>query len=169
MSWWWLTNAASGIIVIYSYLNLQNHRWWWYSFYVGSNFMIWFLWFMISYTNQYLHFMSWYSTWIMYGSPILILSLILFITCGSVGTLASWYFLKYIYDTIKSEQNILISKLNCKEKKLACKGCYARLLLLATYCHQLYLQKFGKQQQNNIVNIPRHIVSLHTHQTIYLS
>merc|ERR1711972_948505 len=95
-----ITCAEISMSLTYFQLTSENHRWWWRSFMAsGSSAMYVFL-YSILYFNSRLNMDKTVSIILYYGYMFL-MSLVFFLLTGSIGTIASFSFVRVIYGSIK--------------------------------------------------------------------
>lgn len=94
-----LISSLISILVIHHQLNKGDYRWWWKSFLVSGSSVIYFVLFSIYYffTLKVTRF----ATILIYFSTMGLFSSVLFFSCGSVGFMITYYYVKTIYSQIK--------------------------------------------------------------------
>jgi len=87
------------IIVIHHQLNKGNYHWWWKSFFISGSSVFYFFGLVVYYFLSLK--ITRLSTIIIYYSTMALLSIILFLVCGSIGFICTYYYIKMIYSKIK--------------------------------------------------------------------
>lgn len=95
-----VTCAEISIALTYFQLTAEDHRWWWRSFFASSSSAFYVFLYAILYFSSRLHIEKFVST-LLYFGYMFIISLLFFLLTGSIGMLASFYFVKVIYGSIK--------------------------------------------------------------------
>jgi len=92
--------AEISIALTYFQLTSEDYRWWWRSFFTSASSSIYVFIYSIYYFIVRLHIEKLVST-LMYFGYMLIVSMLMLLLTGTVGTLASFFFVKAIYSSIK--------------------------------------------------------------------
>lgn len=93
------TSAENAIIVVYLCLCKGDYNWWWKSFFIGGSSTIYFIGYSVFY---FIHLnIVRFSTIIIYFCSMALISSIIFLICGSMSVLATFFFLTKIYSMIK--------------------------------------------------------------------
>merc|ERR1712107_472165 len=95
-----VTCAEISIALTYFQLTSENHRWWWRSFLSCASSAMYVFLYSILYFHSRLQIEKLVST-ILYFGYMSIMSILFFLLTGSIGTLASFVFVKIIYSSIK--------------------------------------------------------------------
>jgi len=95
-----ITCAEISIALTYFQLTSENYNWWWRSFFASSSSAIYVFLYSILYFSSRLKIERFVST-LLYFGYMGIVSLVFFLLTGSIGTIASFYFCKVIYGSIK--------------------------------------------------------------------
>lgn len=96
------TVIEMSIVVTYFQLNTEDYRWWWKSFMVGTGSAWWIFLYSIYYYFAYLS-LSGFVPKLMYFAYSLIGCVVYGMITGSIGFLASYYFVLKIYSAIKAD------------------------------------------------------------------
>jgi transmembrane 9 superfamily protein 2/4 len=88
------------ILVTYVQLCKGDYNWWWKSFFVGGSVSIYFVFYAVYYHLFVLHMTRLSSIIIYYGIMSIFTSLV-FLICGTAGTISTYIFLRQIYSMIK--------------------------------------------------------------------
>lgn len=98
-----LVGSTSSIILIYIQLNLENYKWWWFSFLNGLSpcvyFFLFSLYYFLSYSNHIYGFIQ-FRLFLM-SNLIIAYTLTLALSC--ITFITSYVFIHYIYKHIKSD------------------------------------------------------------------
>lgn len=98
-----LVGSTSSIILIYIQLNLENYKWWWFSFLNGLSpcvyFFIFSLYYFLSYSNHIYGFIQ-FRLFLM-SNLVIAYTLTLALSC--ITFITSYAFIHYIYKHIKSD------------------------------------------------------------------
>merc|ERR1719222_1617066 len=95
-----VTCAEISIALTYFQLTSENYNWWWRSFLAsGSSALYVFLYSMLYFSSR-LQIEKVVSTMLYFGY-MAIMSIVFFLLTGSIGTVASFFFVKAIYSSIK--------------------------------------------------------------------
>ncbi|KAL4442198.1 hypothetical protein ABPG74_009216 [Tetrahymena malaccensis] len=97
-----ITCAEISILLTYLQLNNGNHKWWWNAFYSSGFCGVYVFAYGFFYWLFYLQ-ISQVSSTIMYFGIMGMASFGMFLICGSVGLIASYTFVKFIYSQIKAD------------------------------------------------------------------
>lgn len=92
--------AEIAIVVTYTNLCVEDHRWWWSSFRVGGGVAIYVLLYSVFYFFLKLH-ISGFTSILLYFSYSLLMAFALFLLCGTIGFCATFIFLRRIYAAVK--------------------------------------------------------------------
>merc|ERR1719401_1555205 len=95
-----ITCAEISIALTYFQLTSENYNWWWRSFLSSASSAVYVFLYSILYFSSRLQIEKPVSTLLYFGYMFLI-SIIFFLLTGSMGTVASFYFVKAIYSSIK--------------------------------------------------------------------
>merc|ERR1712203_799585 len=95
-----VTCAEISIALTYFQLTSEDYNWWWRSFFASASSAVYVFLYSILYFNSRLQIDKAVST-ILYFGYMSIMSLLFFLLTGSIGTIASFYFVKVIYGSIK--------------------------------------------------------------------
>ena len=95
-----IISSQIAIIITYIQLCRKNYRWWWKCFIVSGSSAIWVFLYSIYYYLDVLRVKVLSGT-ILYFGYMIILSFSLFVVCGSVGVISTFFFLKKIYSMTK--------------------------------------------------------------------
>lgn len=92
-------STLTSIIVIHHQLNKEDYHWWWKSYFISGSSVIYFIALTIYYffTLNIVRF----SSILIYFSTMALIASILFLICGSVGFICTFYYIKMIYSRIK--------------------------------------------------------------------
>lgn len=96
-----VTSAEISIVITYLQLCNGNHRIWWRSFFNTASIAIYILLYSFFYYHQELSTMVRFSSIILYFGYMLVMSLTVAIFCGTVGFIASYWFVRQIYSSIR--------------------------------------------------------------------
>lgn len=94
-----LLSTLISIIVIHHQLNKGDYRWWWKSFGISGSSVIYFALFSIYYFFTLK--ITRLSSILIYFSTMALFGVILFMVCGSIGFIMTFYYIKMIYSRIK--------------------------------------------------------------------
>lgn len=94
-----LLSTLISIIVIHHQLNKGNYRWWWKCYFISGSSVVYFIFFSIYYFFT-LGIRRLSSIFIYFSTTALFAS-ILFMLCGSIGFITTFYYIKMIYSRIK--------------------------------------------------------------------
>lgn len=94
-----LTTATVTILMTYFALCSEDWRWQWRSFIVGGGSALWILGYGLIYGSR-LH-LDGISSKVLYLGYLLLIALVDFVVTGTIGYLATFYFLKRIYSQIR--------------------------------------------------------------------
>lgn len=94
-----LLSSLISILVIHHQLNKGDYRWWWKSFLVAGSNSIYFILFSIYYFFNLK--ITRFATILIYFSTMTLFSMILFLSCGSIGFIATFFYVRAIYTQIK--------------------------------------------------------------------
>ena len=94
-----LLSTLISIIVVHHQLNKGNYHWWWKSFFISGSNVIYFALFSVYYffslkLTRISSILIYFSTMALFGS-------MLFMVCGSLGFISTFYYIKMIYSRIK--------------------------------------------------------------------
>jgi len=95
-----ITCAEISIALTYFQLTSEDYNWWWRSFFSSASSALYVFFYSILYFTSRLQIEKAVSTLVYFGYMGL-LSLIFFLLTGSIGTMASFFFVKAIYGSIK--------------------------------------------------------------------
>merc|ERR1719433_718883 len=95
-----ITCAEISIALTYFQLTAENYRWWWRSFLSSGSSAFYVFVYSILYFSSRLQIEKTVST-LLYFGYMAVLSLLFFLLTGSIGTIASFNFVKAIYGSIK--------------------------------------------------------------------
>merc|ERR1712032_678335 len=95
-----ITCAEISIALTYFQLTSENYNWWWRSFLASGSSALYVFLYSILYFSSRLQIEKLVST-LMYFGYMSIMSICFFLLTGSIGTIASFYFVKVIYGSIK--------------------------------------------------------------------
>lgn len=95
-----VTCAEISIALTYFQLTAEDYNWWWRSFFSSATSAIYVFIYSVIYFHSRLQIDRFVSTLLYFGYMLLI-SIIFFLVTGSIGTLASFFFVKGIYGSIK--------------------------------------------------------------------
>merc|ERR1719424_2373536 len=95
-----ITCAEISIALTYFQLTSENYHWWWRSFFSSASSALYVFLYSILYFTSRLQIEKAVPTLVYFGYMAL-LSLVFFLLTGSIGTGASFYFVKAIYGSIK--------------------------------------------------------------------
>jgi len=95
-----ITCAEISIALTYFQLTAENYNWWWRSFAASGCSSCYVFAYSILYFSQRLQIDKFVSI-ILYFGYMAIMSLLFFLLTGSIGLIASFYFVKIIYGSIK--------------------------------------------------------------------
>eukprot|EP00442_Polarella_glacialis_P045563 CAMPEP_0115078352 /NCGR_PEP_ID=MMETSP0227-20121206/17506_1 /TAXON_ID=89957 /ORGANISM="Polarella glacialis, Strain CCMP 1383" /LENGTH=626 /DNA_ID=CAMNT_0002465737 /DNA_START=69 /DNA_END=1949 /DNA_ORIENTATION=+ len=95
-----VTCAEISIALTYFQLTAENYHWWWRSFFSSGCSALYVFLYSVMYFNSRLQINKLVSTMLYYGY-MSIVSLMFFLLTGSIGTIASFSFVKIIYGSIK--------------------------------------------------------------------
>ena len=103
----WLT-----ILFVYHRLNHENPHWWWPAFFIGGSVSVYIFGISFLYTRK-LQISPWMSTYVLYFGQMFIISLGVFLLCGSMGCLAALVFVRKLFLTLRPrEDNDYVELLN---------------------------------------------------------
>merc|ERR1712087_705194 len=95
-----ITCAEVTLLLVYTQLCAENHRWWWFSFFApGSTAMYTFLYSMFWFKS--LEASKMLMTYLLYFGYMGLICSAMFLITGTVGALSSLWFVKTIFGTIK--------------------------------------------------------------------
>jgi len=95
-----ITCAEVTLLLVYSQLCAENHRWWWFSFLApGSTALYTFLYSMIWFKS--LEASKMIMTYMLYFGYMGLICSALFLVAGTIGALSSLWFIRTIFGTIK--------------------------------------------------------------------
>jgi len=95
-----VTCAEISIALTYFQLTSENYNWWWRSFLASGSSALYVFLYSILYFSSRLQIEKVVST-LLYFGYMLIMSIVFFLLTGSIGTIASFFFVKTIYGSIK--------------------------------------------------------------------
>eukprot|EP01012_Entosiphon_sulcatum_P007832 TRINITY_DN140_c0_g1_i1.p1 TRINITY_DN140_c0_g1~~TRINITY_DN140_c0_g1_i1.p1 ORF type:complete len:643 (-),score=107.39 TRINITY_DN140_c0_g1_i1:235-2163(-) len=95
-----VTCAEITIVMVYFQLCYEDYHWWWRSFFISGASGVHLFLYSIFYYATTLHIRSFWST-VLYFGWMLIISYAFAIITGTIGFLASFLFVRYIYASIK--------------------------------------------------------------------
>merc|ERR1719375_1283865 len=95
-----VTCAEISIALTYFQLTSEDYNWWWRSFFSSASSALYVFLYSILYFTSRLQIEKAVSTLVYFGYMFL-LSMIFFLLTGSIGTMASFFFVKAIYGSIK--------------------------------------------------------------------
>jgi transmembrane 9 superfamily protein 2/4 len=95
-----ITCAEITIVMVYFQLCYEDYRWWWRSFFISGSSGIHLFLYSIFYFFTTLTIRQFWST-VLYFSWMIIVSYTFAIVTGTIGFLASFFFVRYIYASIK--------------------------------------------------------------------
>merc|ERR1711933_655517 len=95
-----VTCAEISIALTYFQLTSEDYKWWWRSFLSSASSALYVFLYSILYFSSRLQIEKLVST-LLYFGYMLIMSILFFLLTGSIGTIASFYFVKVIYSSIK--------------------------------------------------------------------
>merc|ERR1719482_1099272 len=95
-----ITCAEISIALTYFQLTSEDYNWWWRSFFASASSAVYVFLYSILYFTSRLQIEKPVSTMLYFGYMTL-LSLIFLLLTGSIGTMASFFFVKAIYGSIK--------------------------------------------------------------------
>jgi len=95
-----VTCAEISIALTYFQLASEDYTWWWRSFFASASSGIYVFLYSILYFSTRLQIEKFVST-LLYFGYMLIISIIFFLLTGSIGTIATFYFVRAIYGSIK--------------------------------------------------------------------
>merc|ERR1712007_278859 len=95
-----VTCAEISIALTYFQLTSENYNWWWRSFLASGSSALYVFLYAILYFSSRLQIEKAVSTMLYFGY-MFIMSVVFFLLTGSIGTIASFYFVKVIYSSIK--------------------------------------------------------------------
>merc|ERR1712099_64204 len=95
-----VTCAEISIALTYFQLTSENYNWWWRSFLASGSSALYVFLYSILYFSSRLQIEKLVSTMLYFGY-MFIMSIVFFLLTGSIGTIASFYFVKVIYSSIK--------------------------------------------------------------------
>merc|ERR1719390_251100 len=93
-----VTCAEISIALTYFQLTSEDYNWWWRSFFSSASSAIYVFFYSCLYFTSRLQIEKAVST-IVYFGYMLIMSIVFFLLTGSIGTIASFYFVKVIYSS----------------------------------------------------------------------
>eukprot|EP01118_Nematostelium_gracile_P010127 TRINITY_DN3464_c0_g1_i1.p1 TRINITY_DN3464_c0_g1~~TRINITY_DN3464_c0_g1_i1.p1 ORF type:complete len:602 (+),score=121.93 TRINITY_DN3464_c0_g1_i1:43-1806(+) len=97
-----IVTACITVALTYFQLSMEDHRWWWNSFFTGGSTGL----FILAYTIFYFSFrskMSGYLQLSFYFPYMLLVCYFFFVMLGTVGFLSSLFFIKKIYANLKTD------------------------------------------------------------------
>ncbi|KAJ7525707.1 hypothetical protein O6H91_17G062400 [Diphasiastrum complanatum] len=89
------------LILTYMHLCVEDWRWWWKAFFSSGSVAVYFFLYTISYLIFDLHKLSGSISTILYIGYSLLMSLALMIASGTIGLLVSFYFVHYLFSSVK--------------------------------------------------------------------
>lgn len=93
--------AEVAVVLTYMHLCVEDHRWWWKSFFASGSVALYVFLYSINYLVFDLHSLSGPVSAVLYvGYSLLMVIAILFAT-GTVGFLTSFYFVHYLFSSVK--------------------------------------------------------------------
>jgi transmembrane 9 superfamily protein 2/4 len=93
--------AEVAVVLTYMHLCVEDHRWWWKSFFASGSVALYVFLYSINYLIFDLHSLSGPVSAVLYvGYSLLMVIAILFAT-GTVGFLTSFYFVHYLFSSVK--------------------------------------------------------------------
>jgi transmembrane 9 superfamily protein 2/4 len=95
-----VTNSLMSVILTYLQLCSEDYSWWWRSFLISGSTGIYVFCYGLFYYSTRLNIEAGSSS-VMYFGYTFILSLFIFLMTGSIGFLASFLFVKNMYNSIK--------------------------------------------------------------------
>jgi len=95
-----VTCAEISIALTYFQLTSEDYGWWWRSFFASSSSALYVFLYSILYFRSRLEITAAVST-ILYFGYMSMISILFFLLTGSIGSIASFYFVKAIYGSIK--------------------------------------------------------------------
>ena len=103
----WLT-----ILFVYHRLNHENHQWWWPAFFIGGSVSVYIFGISFLYTRK-VQISPWMSSYVLYFGQMFIISLGVFLLCGSMGCLAALVFVRKLFSNLRPrEDNDYVELLN---------------------------------------------------------
>eukprot|EP01062_Namystynia_karyoxenos_P084142 TRINITY_DN983_c0_g1_i8.p2 TRINITY_DN983_c0_g1~~TRINITY_DN983_c0_g1_i8.p2 ORF type:complete len:688 (+),score=306.03 TRINITY_DN983_c0_g1_i8:105-2066(+) len=97
-----ITVAEVTIVIVYFMLVFENHKWWWRSVAIPGSMALHFFVYSIFYFETQLQVHTWLAT-LIYFQTMGLVSLSLYIACGTIGALSCFVFIRIIYSSIKIE------------------------------------------------------------------
>jgi len=95
-----VTISEVAIIVTYSQLCAENHRWWWQSFLTGGSSAFWIFMYCIWYYFTKLHVRGFISSFLFFSYSFLACAVYGLLT-GTIGFLTVYAFVRRIYSSVK--------------------------------------------------------------------
>lgn len=95
-----VTCAEISIALTYFQLTSENYNWWWRSFLASGSSALYVFLYSILYFSSRLQIEKTVST-VLYFGYMFLMSSVFFLLTGSIGTIASFYFVRVIYGSIK--------------------------------------------------------------------
>merc|ERR1712086_349085 len=95
-----VTCAEISIALTYFQLTSEDYNWWWRSFFSSASSAVYVFLYSILYFSSRLQIERFVST-LLYFGYMLIISILFFLLTGSIGTCATFFFVKAIYGSIK--------------------------------------------------------------------
>merc|ERR1712232_980865 len=95
-----ITCAEISIAMTYFQLTSEDYNWWWRSFFSSSSSALYVFLYSIMYFSSRLQIEKLVSQ-VLYFGYMAIISIVFFLLTGSIGTIASFYFVRVIYGSIK--------------------------------------------------------------------
>mmetsp|Transcript_34090 Transcript_34090/g.79202 ORF Transcript_34090/g.79202 Transcript_34090/m.79202 type:complete len:641 (-) Transcript_34090:205-2127(-) len=95
-----ITCAEISIALTYFQLTSEDYNWWWRSFFSSASSAVYVFLYSILYFSSRLQIEKFVST-LLYFGYMFIISVVFFLLTGSIGLIASFYFVKVIYGSIK--------------------------------------------------------------------
>ncbi|XP_024366740.1 transmembrane 9 superfamily member 12 [Physcomitrium patens] len=93
--------AEVSVVLTYMHLCVEDHRWWWKSFFASGSVAFYVFLYSINYLVFDLHSLSGPVSAVLYlGYSLLMVTAIMFAT-GTVGFLTSFYFVHYLFSSVK--------------------------------------------------------------------
>ncbi|KAH7648534.1 integral membrane [Cryptosporidium bovis] len=98
-----LVGSTSSIILIYIQLNLENYKWWWFSFLNGLSPCLYFFLFSLYYFFSYSNHIFGFIQLRLFILSNLVITYTLILALSSITFVSSYLFIHYIYKHIKSD------------------------------------------------------------------
>jgi transmembrane 9 superfamily protein 2/4 len=93
--------AEVAVVLTYMHLCVEDHRWWWKSFFASGSVALYVFLYSINYLVFDLHSLSGPASAVLYVGYSLLMAIAILFATGTVGFLTSFYFVHYLFSSVK--------------------------------------------------------------------